>query len=182
MSKFQDLYKNQISPDLMKKFSYKSIMQTPRLEKAVLNIGMGEEASKNPKGLETAMEEIASITGQKPIKTIARKSIAAFKLREGMTIGCKVTLRGSKMYEFIERLVKVALPRVRDFKGVDPNGFDGRGNYNLSIKEQIIFPEINVDKVDTYHGMNITFVTTAKSDEEGRELLVGFGMPYKKKS
>lgn len=172
-------YRQKIVPELIKKFSYKSVMQVPKVEKIILNIGMGK-ASENPKGLETAIEELALITGQRPIRTVARKSIAGFKLREGMTIGCKVTLRGERMYEFLERLINIALPRVRDFKGLNPKGFDGRGNYNLSIKEQIIFPEIDVDRVDTYHGMNITIVTTATNDEEAKELLTQIGMPYKK--
>jgi large subunit ribosomal protein L5 len=172
-------YRETIVPDLMKKFQYKTIMQVPRLEKVVLNIGMGSAVS-NPKGLETAVEEMALITGQKPLKTVARKSIAGFKLREGMVIGAKVTLRGERMYEFLERLINIALPRVRDFKGLNPKAFDGRGNYNLSLKEQIIFPEIDVDKVDSYHGMNITMVTTAEKDEEAKELLTQMGMPYRK--
>ncbi len=172
-------YRDQVVPALMNKFSYKSIMQVPRLEKIVLNVGMGS-ATQNPKGLEAAIEEMAQISGQRPIKTRARKSIAGFKLREGMVIGGMVTLRGNQMYEFLERLVNIALPRVRDFKGLSPKSFDGRGNYNLSVKEQIIFPEIDVDKVDSYHGMNITLVTTAQVDEEARELLSGLGMPYRK--
>lgn len=172
-------YRETIVPDLMKKYQYKSIMQVPKLEKVVLNIGMGSAVS-NPKGLETAVDELALITGQKPLKTLARKSIAGFKLREGMVIGCKVTLRGDRMYEFLERLINIALPRVRDFKGLSPKAFDGRGNYNLSLKEQIIFPEIDVDKVDSYHGMNITMVTTAEKDEEAKELLSQMGMPYRK--
>lgn len=179
MAALAEKYKKEIVPALMQKFSYKSVMQAPRLEKVILNIGMGSAVS-NPKGLETAIEELALITGQKPVKTLARKSIAGFKLREGMVIGCKVTLRGDRMLQFIERLINIALPRVRDFKGLSPKGFDGRGNYNLSIKEQIIFPEIDVDKVDSYHGMNITIVTTAKSDDEARELLASLGMPYRK--
>jgi large subunit ribosomal protein L5 len=180
MPSLKEQYIKEIIPEMVKKFSFKSIMQVPRIEKIVLNVGMGEAAT-NPKGLEVALQELGLITGQRPVKTLARKSIAGFKLREGMVIGCMVTLRGRNMYEFLERLIKVALPRVRDFRGVDANGFDGRGNYNLSIKEQIIFPEIDVDKVDTYHGINITIVTTAANDEQGFELLSGLGMPYKKK-
>ncbi len=172
-------YKEKIVPALMEKFKYKSVMQVPRLEKIVLNVGMGN-ASANPKSLETAVQELGQITGQQPVKTLARKSIAGFKLRQGMVIGCKVTLRGERMYEFLERLVHVALPRVRDFKGLNPKGFDGRGNYNLSVKEQIIFPEIDVDKVENYHGMNITLVTTAKTDEEAKELILALGLPLKK--
>ncbi len=178
-NKLKEQYREKIVPGLMSKFSYKSIMQVPRLEKIVLNIGMGSAAT-NPKGLETAIDELGLISGQKPIRTVARQSIAGFKLREGMVIGTKVTLRGDRMYEFLERLINIALPRVRDFKGLNPKGFDGRGNYNLSLKEQIIFPEIDVDKVDSYHGMNITMVTTATKDEEARELLTQIGMPYKK--
>ena len=172
-------YKETIVPALKEKFKYSSVMQVPRLEKIVLNIGMGS-AITNPKSLEVAVEELGLITGQKPVKTLARKSIAGFKLREGMVIGCKVTLRGQMMFEFLERLINVALPRVRDFKGVSPRAFDGQGNYNLSIKEQIIFPEIDVDKVDTYHGLNITIVTTAEKDEEAHELLKEMGMPFRK--
>lgn len=172
-------YKTELKKQLFEQFGYKSIMQVPKIEKIVLNIGMGSAIS-SPKALESAMDELGLITGQKPVKTTARKSIAGFKLREGMVIGTKVTLRGRIMYEFFERLVNIALPRVRDFKGLNPKSFDGRGNYNISIKEQIIFPEIDVDKVETYHGMNITIVTTATNDEEARELLKGLGMPYKK--
>jgi len=180
MALLQKEYTTKIVSDLMKHFSFKSVMQVPRLEKIILNIGMGD-AGTNPKGLEVALEELAMITGQRPVKTVARKSIAGFKLREGMTIGCKVTLRGERMYEFLERLIKIAIPRVRDFRGLPTSGFDGRGNYNFSIKEQIVFPEIDVDKVDSYHGMNVTVVTTASNDDEARELLTRIGMPYKKK-
>ncbi len=179
MAGLQKKYKETVVPSLKSRFSYKSVMQVPRLEKIVLNIGMGE-AHTNPKGFETALEELGLITGQRAVKTLARKSIAGFKLREGMVIGCKVTLRGVRMFEFFERLVNVALPRVRDFKGVSPKAFDGRGNYNLSVKEQIIFPEIDVDKVDSYHGMNITMVTTAPNDDEAHALLAELGMPFKK--
>lgn len=173
-------YKETIVLELHKEFQYQSIMQVPRLEKIVLNVGMGD-ASGNPKGLEVALEELAAITGQRPVKTMARKSIAGFKLREGMAVGARVTLRGRRMFEFLERLVGVALPRVRDFKGLNPNGFDGRGNYNMGIKEQIIFPEIDVDKVDSYHGMNITMVTTAVNDTEAHSLFTKLGLPFRKK-
>lgn len=172
-------YRDEIVGALREEFSYGSVMQVPRLEKIVLNVGMGD-ASANPKGLEIALEELATITGQRPVKTIARKSIAGFKLREGMPLGTMVTLRGQRMFEFLERLVNVALPRVRDFKGLNPNGFDGRGNYNMGIKEQIVFPEIDVDKVDSYHGMNITMVTSAKTDEEARSLFTKLGLPFRK--
>ena len=180
MPLLQEKYQKEIVPQLKQKFELKSVMQVPRVEKVVLNVGMGEAAT-NPKGLEVALEELGLITGQRPVKTIARKSIAGFKLREGMVIGCKVTLRGIRMYEFLDRLINVALPRVRDFRGVETSGFDKRGNYNLSIKEQIIFPEIDVDKVDSYHGINISIVTTAENDEQGFELLSNLGMPFKKR-
>lgn len=180
MSILQEKYQKDVAPALKEKFSYGSVMQIPRIEKVVLNVGMGS-ATSNPKSLEVAMDELRRISGQQPVKTYARKSIAGFKLREGMALGCMVTLRGVRMFEFLERLIHVALPRVRDFRGVNPNGFDGRGNYNLSIKEQIIFPEIDVNKVDSYHGMNITIVTTAQKDEEGRELLDRLGMPFRGK-
>ena len=172
-------YKETLIGELKEKFAYKSIMQVPKLERIVLNVGMGD-AQANPRGMEKALEELALITGQAPVKTIARKSIAGFKLREGMVVGCKVTLRGDRMYEFLGRLINITLPRVRDFKGVNPKGFDGRGNYNFSIQEQLVFPEIDVDKVDSYHGMNITVVTTAPNDDEARALLEGMGMPYRK--
>ncbi|MBX7056493.1 MAG: 50S ribosomal protein L5 [Leptospirales bacterium] len=180
MSVLYKKYREAVAPELFKEFEYGSVMQVPRLEKITLNIGMGD-APANPKGYETAIEEMALITGQRPVKTRAKKSIAGFKLREGSAIGAKVTLRGKRMYEFLERLVFVALPRVRDFKGINPDGFDGRGNYNMSIKEQIIFPEIDVDKVDSYHGLNLTFTTTAKTDAEARSLMTRLGMPFKKK-
>ena len=179
MSALKKKYKDEIVSALKTEFSYKSVMQVPRLEKIILNIGMGD-AHTNPKALEVAMEELGLITGQRPVKTIARKSIAGFKLREGMILGTRVTLRGQRMFEFLERLINIDLPRVRDFKGLNPKAFDGRGNYNLSVKEQIIFPEIDVDKVDSYHGLNITMVTTARTDDEGRALLTAFGMPYRK--
>lgn len=179
MVALKQTYREKIVPELKAKFAYNSIMEVPRIEKVILNVGMGS-AITNPKGLEAAMTELGLITGQRPVKTLARKSIAGFKLREGVPIGCKVTLRGDRMYEFLERLINIALPRVRDFKGVSQKSFDGRGNYNISIKEQIIFPEINVDKVDSYHGMNITIVTSARKDEEAKELLLQIGIPYRK--
>ena len=166
-------------PAMQKKFGYKNVMQIPKLDKIVINMGVGE-AKDNAKALETAVKDMEIISGQKAITTKARKSIANFKLREGVAIGCKVTLRGDRMYEFADRLINLALPRVRDFRGVNPNAFDGRGNYALGIKEQIIFPEIEYDKIDKVRGMDIIFVTTAKSDEEARELLVQFNMPFSK--
>ena len=177
MSRYKDLYKDQIVDALVKKFSYKNVMEVPKLEKIVVNMGVGE-AKDNPKILESAVSDLETITGQKAVITKAKKSVANFKIREGMSIGCKVTLRGEKMYEFLDRLVNLALPRVRDFRGVDPNAFDGRGNYALGIKEQLIFPEIEYDKVDKVRGMDVIIVTTAKTDEEGRELLAQFGMPF----
>ena len=164
---------------MVKKFGYKNMMEVPKLSKIVINMGVGE-AKENAKVLETAMKDMETIAGQKPVTTKAKNSIANFKLREGMPIGCKVTLRGDKMYEFLDRLVNLALPRVRDFRGVNPNAFDGRGNYALGIKEQLIFPEIEYDKVDKVRGMDIIFVTTAKTDEEARELLTQFNMPFAK--
>lgn len=178
MSRMQDKYIKEIAPAMMEKFGYKSTMQIPKLEKIVINIGMGE-AKDNPKAIDAACGDLAKITGQKPIVTKARKSVANFKLREGMNIGCKVTLRSSKMYEFMDRLFNVALPRVRDFRGINPNGFDGRGNYSLGIKEQLIFPEIDYDQIDKIRGMDINFVTTAATDEEARELLKLFGAPFR---
>ena len=177
MSTMRTLYTNEVAPALMKKFSYKSTMQIPKLDKIVVNIGLGE-AKDNPKVIDAAMNDLAIITGQKPVVTKAKKSIANFKLRQGMNIGVKVTLRGDKMYEFIDRLFNVALPRVRDFRGINPNAFDGRGNYSLGIKEQLIFPEIEYDKIDKIRGMDIIFVTTANTDEEGRELLTLMGAPF----
>jgi len=177
LSTMKTLYTNEVAPALMKKFSYKSTMQIPKLDKIVVNIGLGE-AKDNPKVIDAAMNDLAIITGQKPVVTKAKKSIANFKLRQGMNIGVKVTLRGEKMYEFIDRLFNVALPRVRDFRGINPNAFDGRGNYSLGIKEQLIFPEIEYDKIDKIRGMDIIFVTTAKTDEEGRELLTLMGAPF----
>ena len=177
MSRMQEMYKATVAPALMEKFSYKSTMQIPKLEKIVINIGLGD-AKDNPKVIDAAMGDLAAITGQKPVVTKARKSVANFKLREGMNIGCKVTLRGEKMYEFLDRLFNVALPRVRDFRGINPNSFDGRGNYSLGVKEQLIFPEIDYDKIDKIRGMDIIVVTTAKSDEEARELLSLMGAPF----
>lgn len=178
MEKLREQYQNEVVPALMKKFNYKSIMEVPKLEKIVINIGLGD-VRENPKALENAVNELGIITGQKPVITKARKSIAAFKLREGANVGCKVTLRTTKMYEFAYKLFNVALPRVRDFRGVSSNSFDGRGNYSMGIKEQLIFPEIEYDKVDKLRGMDIIFVTTAKTDEEARELLTLLGMPFK---
>ena len=177
MSTMKTLYTNEVAPALMKKFNYKSTMQIPKLDKIVINIGLGE-AKENAKVIDAAMSDLTKITGQKPVVTKAKKSIANFKLRQGMNIGVKVTLRGDKMYEFIDRLFNVALPRVRDFRGITPNAFDGRGNYSLGIKEQLIFPEIEYDKIDKIRGMDIIFVTTAKTDEEGRELLNLMGAPF----
>ena len=179
MSTFKELYKNEIVPAMTKKFGYKNVMQVPKLEKIVVNMGVGE-TKENAKVLDSAVSDMERITGQKAIVTKAKKSVANFKIREGMPIGCNVTLRGEKMYEFAERLITLALPRVRDFRGVNPNAFDGRGNYALGIKEQLIFPEIEYDKIDKVRGMDVIFVTTAKTDEEARELLTLFGMPFKK--
>ena len=177
MSTMRTLYTKEVAPALLKKFNYKSVMQIPKIDKIVINIGLGE-AKDNPKVIDAAMNDLALITGQKPVVTKAKKSIANFKLRQGMNIGVKVTLRGDKMYEFIDRLFNVALPRVRDFRGINPNAFDGRGNYSLGIKEQLIFPEIEYDKIDKIRGMDIIFVTTANTDEEGRELLTLMGAPF----
>jgi large subunit ribosomal protein L5 len=177
MSRLKDRYVSEIQSGLIEKFKYTSIMQVPKIEKIVINMGLGE-VKENPKAIEAATGDLALITGQKPIVTKAKKSIAAFKLREGVSIGCKVTLRGEKMYEFMDKLFSVALPRVRDFRGVSANSFDGRGNYTLGIKEQLIFPEIEYDKIDKIRGMDITFVTTAKTDEEAKELLTMLGMPF----
>ena len=179
MSRFKDMYKDQIVDAMIKKFEYKNVMEVPKLDKIVINMGVGE-AKDNPKVLESAVKDLEAITGQKVVVTKAKKAIANFKIREGMPIGCKVTLRGEKMYEFLDRLVNLALPRVRDFRGVDANSFDGRGNYALGIKEQLIFPEIEYDKVDKVRGMDIIMVTTANTDEEARELLAQFGMPFAK--
>lgn len=179
MARLKDMYKSEIAPAMMEKFGYKSVMEIPKLEKIVVNMGLGSEKD-NPKALEAAVKELGIIAGQKPVITRAKKSVANFKLRQGMPIGAKVTLRGEKMYEFADRLLNIALPRVRDFRGVNANAFDGRGNYALGIKEQLIFPEIEYDKVEKVHGMDIIFVTTAKTDEECRELLKLMGMPFTK--
>ena len=179
MSRLKEMYYNEIVPAMISKFGYKNIMQVPKLDKIVLNMGVGE-AKDNAKVLESAVKDMEIIAGQKVIVTKAKNSVANFKIREGMAIGCKTTLRGEKMYEFADRLVNLALPRVRDFRGVNPDAFDGRGNYALGIKEQLIFPEIEYDKVDKVRGMDVIFVTTANTDEEARELLRLFGMPFKK--
>ena len=179
MSRLRDLYNNEVAPALMKKFEYKSPMQIPKIEKIVLNIGAGD-AKDNAKVIDNIIADLETITGQKAVPTLARKSVANFKLREGMKIGAKVTLRGNQMYEFMDRLFNFSLPRVRDFKGINPNAFDGRGNYSLGLKEQLIFPEIEYDKVDKIRGMDIAFVTTAKTDEEARELLTLMGAPFAK--
>ena len=179
MNRLMERYQNDVVKSLVEKFNYSSSMQAPKVEKIVLNIGVGDAVS-NSKLLDEAVNELTLITGQKPVITRAKKSLAGFKLREGAPIGCKVTLRGERMYEFLDKLVNISLPRVRDFRGVSNNSFDGRGNYTLGIKEQLIFPEINFDKVNKLRGMDIVFVTTAKSDEEGRELLAQLGMPFKK--
>ncbi len=177
MARLKDKYKSEAVPALQTKFKYSSCMQIPKLEKVVLNMGVGE-VKDNPKAMDSAVSDMTLITGQKPVVTKAKKSVAAFKLRQGMNIGCKVTLRGERMYEFVDKLFNVAIPRVRDFRGVSNNSFDGRGNYSLGIKEQLIFPEVEYDKVDKVRGMDIVFVTTAKSDEEAKELLKLLGMPF----
>ena len=177
MARLKDIYKADVAPALMKKFAYKSPMQIPKLDKIVINVGAGD-AKDNAKAIDSIIEEITMITGQKAVPTYARKSVANFKLREGMKIGVKVTLRGDRMYEFLDRLFNFALPRVRDFKGINPNAFDGRGNYSLGLKEQLIFPEIEYDKVDKIRGMDVAFVTTARTDEEARELLTLMGAPF----
>ncbi len=179
MARLKEIYTKEIAPAMQKKFGYKNAMQIPKLDKIVINMGVGD-AKENAKALESAVKDMETITGQKAVITKAKKSIANFKIREGLAIGCKVTLRGDKMYEFADRLINLSLPRVRDFRGVNPNAFDGRGNYALGIKEQLIFPEIEYDKVDKVRGMDIIFVTTAKTDEEARELLTQFGMPFAK--
>ena len=179
MSRLKELYNGEIKDAMMKKFGYKNAMEIPKLEKVIINMGVGE-AKENAKILDSAVKDMETIAGQKAVITKAKKSIANFKLREGMAIGCKVTLRGEKMYEFVDRLINLALPRVRDFRGVNPNAFDGRGNYALGIKEQLIFPEIEYDKIDKVRGMDVVFVTTAKTDEEARELLRLFNMPFAK--
>ncbi len=179
MARMKDYYKNEVAPALMKKFGYKSVMQIPKLDKVVINVGCGE-ARDNAKIIDAIMSDLAQITGQKAIVCKARKSVANFKLREGMNIGAKVTLRADRMYEFVDRLFNVALPRVRDFRGINPNSFDGRGNYSVGIKEQLIFPEIEYDKIDKVRGMDIAFITTAQTDEEARELLTLLGAPFTK--
>ena len=179
MSRLKEQYQNEIVDAMIKKFGYKNIMEVPKLDKVVINMGVGE-AKDNAKLLESAIADMEKIAGQKAVVTRAKNSVANFKIREGMPIGCKVTLRGEKMYEFVDRLINLSLPRVRDFRGVNPNAFDGRGNYALGIKEQLIFPEIEYDKVDKVRGMDIIFVTTAKTDEEARELLTQFNMPFAK--
>ena len=178
-SRLKDKYLNEVVPGLQEQFKYTNVMAIPKLDKVVINIGLGE-VTQNPKALDAAINDLTLITGQKPVVTKAKKSIAGFKLREGMPVGVKVTLRGDRMYEFVDRLVSVSLPRVRDFRGVSPKSFDGRGNYSLGLKEQLIFPEIEYDKVDKVRGMDVIFVTTAKTDEEARELLTQFNMPFAK--
>ncbi|WP_019415635.1 50S ribosomal protein L5 [Paenisporosarcina sp. TG20] len=179
MNRLKEKFLKEVSPALMSKFGYKSVMQVPQVNKIVINMGVGD-AVQNTKALDAAVEELTIITGQKPVVTKAKKSIAGFRLREGMPIGCKVTLRGERMYDFLDKLIAISLPRVRDFRGVSKNAFDGRGNYTLGIKEQLIFPEIDYDKVSKVRGMDIVIVTTANSDEEARELLTQFGMPFQK--
>ena len=179
MARLKDFYKQEATPALMKKFNYESVMQIPKLDKIVVNVGAGE-AKENAKVIDTISADLAAITGQKPMVCKAKKSVANFKLRAGMNIGLKVTLRGERMYEFMDRLFNVALPRVRDFRGINPNSFDGRGNYNMGIKEQLIFPEIDYDKIDKVRGMDICFVTTANTDEEARELIALMGAPFEK--
>ena len=179
MSRLKEQYQNEIIDAMIKKFGYKNIMEVPKLDKVVINMGVGE-AKDNAKALDSAVADMEKITGQKSVLTRAKNSVANFRIREGMASGCKVTLRGEKMYEFVDRLINLALPRVRDFRGVNPNAFDGRGNYALGIKEQLIFPEIEYDKVDKVRGMDVIFVTTANTDEEARELLTQFNMPFTK--
>jgi large subunit ribosomal protein L5 len=177
MARLKEMYEKEVAPALMKKFEYKSVMQIPKLEKIVVNVACGE-ARDNPKIIEAVVSDLTQITGQKPVICKAKKSVANFKVREGMTVGSKVTLRGDRMYEFLDRLFNVALPRVRDFRGINPNSFDGRGNYSMGIKEQLIFPEIEYDKIDKVRGMDIAFITTANTDEEARELLTLMGAPF----
>lgn len=179
MNRLKEKYQKEVTPALMSKFNYKSVMQVPKLEKIVINMGVGD-AVANAKALDNAVEELTTLSGQKPVVTRAKKSIAGFRLREGMPIGAKVTLRGETMYEFLDKLIAVSLPRVRDFRGISKKSFDGRGNYTLGVKEQIIFPEIDYDKVSKVRGMDIVIVTTANTDEEARELLTQFGMPFQK--
>ena len=178
MARLKEKYKNEVVPAMMKKFGYKNVMQVPKLEKVVINMGLGE-AIQNSKAIDAAVNDLMTITGQRPVVTKAKRSVAAFKLRAGMSIGATVTLRGNRMYEFADKLFNVALPRVRDFRGVSPKSFDGRGNYSLGVREQLIFPEIDYDKIDKVRGMDITFVTTAKTDEEAHELLRLLGMPFR---
>lgn len=178
MSRLYDQYKNQVSPELMKQFQYSTVMQVPRIEKLVINMGLGE-AVQNPKAIDAAVADLELITGQKPVVTRAKKSIAQFRVREGMAIGAKITLRGERMYHFLDKLMNVALPRVRDFRGVSPKAFDGRGNYTLGLREQLIFPEVEYDKVDKVRGMEVVMVTTANTDEEARSLLTLMGMPFR---
>lgn len=177
--RLKERYQKEITPSLMKKFEYRTPMEVPKIEKVVINMGVGE-AVQNPKILDSAVEDLTIISGQKPVVTRAKKSIAGFKLREDMPIGCKVTLRGARMYDFLDKLINVALPRVRDFRGISPKAFDGRGNYTLGLKEQLVFPEIEYDKVDKVRGMDVVIVTTADTDEEARELLTQMGMPFRK--
>ena len=179
MARLKETYRSEVAPALMKKFEYSSVMQIPKIDKVVINVGCGE-ARDNPKVVDAIISDLAQITGQKPVTCKAKKSVANFKLREGMVIGVKVTLRGEKMYEFLDRLFNLALPRVRDFRGINPNSFDGRGNYNMGVKEQLIFPEIDYDKIDKVRGMDICVVTTANTDEEARELLTLMGAPFEK--
>lgn len=178
MARLKDRYKEDVIPAMMEKFKYENVNEVPRLEKIVVNMGVGD-AKEDAKAMDSAVKDLSTITGQKPIVTISKKSVANFKLREGMKIGCKVTLRGDRMYEFVDRFLNIALPRVRDFRGVSADSFDGRGNYSLGVKEQLIFPEIVYDEVDKTRGMNVSFVTTAKTDEEARELLKYMGMPFR---
>lgn len=179
MNRLKEKYKEQVAPALMEKFKYNSVMQVPKLEKIVLNMGVGD-ARENAKAIENSARDLSIIAGQKAIITKAKRSVAAFKLREGMEIGCKVTLRGDRMYQFLDKLISIALPRVRDFRGINPNSFDGRGNYALGAKEQLIFPEIDYDKIDKIRGLDIVIVTTAETDEEAKALLEAFGMPFRK--
>jgi large subunit ribosomal protein L5 len=178
MARLKEKYVNEVRPSLMERFGYRNTLESPRLDKVVINMGVGE-AKENPKALESAVKDLTLIAGQRPVITKARKSVASFKIREGMSIGCKVTLRGKRMYEFLDKLFNVALPRVRDFRGVSPKAFDGRGNYTLGLREQLIFPEISYDQVEKIRGMDIIIVTTAKTDEEARELLKNLGMPFR---
>ncbi len=179
MARLAEVYKNEVAPELMKKYNYKSVMQIPKLEKVVINVGAGE-AKENAKVIDSVIEDLSAITGQRAVPTTAKKSVANFKLRQGTKIGAKVTLRGERMYEFVDRLFNLALPRVRDFKGINPNAFDGRGNYTLGLKEQLIFPEIEYEKIDKIRGMDIVFVTSSKTDEEARDFLALMGAPFQK--